>query len=135
VDAEMTRASILALCAATALGGCAGWQRNAVADQENLLAAAGFTVLPATTQDRQTMLAQLPPNRLYQRIEGEHVSYLYPDLVLCRCLYVGSQEAFGRYQQFIVQRQIAGAQLQAAQLQSDFLWDWRPWGGYRGLYY
>ncbi|WP_158746744.1 hypothetical protein [Acidisphaera sp. L21] len=131
----MIRISIVALFCAMALSGCAAYQRDAVGDQENLLSAAGFTVLPATTQDRQTMLAELPPNRLSQRIEGEHVSYLYPDLVLCRCLYVGSQAAFGRYQQIMVQRQIAGAQLQAARLNTDFAWDWGVWGGYRGLYY
>ncbi len=120
---------------AASLGGCAAMERDAVGERENTLAAAGFTVLPATTQARQDMLARLPANHISQRIEGEHVSYLYPDPVVCHCLYVGSQAAFGRFQQVRQQKRIASDQLMAAQMNSDPGWNWGPWGGYGPGFY
>ncbi len=131
----MTQTGMAAVVCVTLLGGCAALQQDAVRDRENLLSAAGFSVRPATTPVQQQALARLPANVVSQRIEGEHVSYLYPDPLICHCLYVGGQEAFGRYQQILTQRQIANAQLQAAQLNSDFAWDWGPWGGYGPAFY
>ena len=118
-----------------ALGGCAAIERNAIGDQENTLAAAGFVVRPASSDIRMSMLRTLPANRISRRIEGSHVSYLYPDPVVCRCLYVGGQAAYGRYQQIAIQQRIARDQMEAAELNSDFGWDWGPWGGYGPGYY
>ncbi len=73
------------------------WQRDAAHDRESLLSASGFTVLPANTPQRQDMLAKLPPNRVSQLIQGDKVSYLYPDPVLCHCLYAGGQQQFAQY--------------------------------------
>ncbi len=106
------------------------WQRDAAHDRESLLSASGFTVLPANTPQRQDMLAQLPPNRVSQLIQGDRVSYLYPDPVLCHCLYAGGQQQFAQYQAYVQQRRIADEQVTAAQLNYDGGWDWGPWGGY-----
>ena len=122
----------LALTAAALLAGCAALQRNAVQDHESLLSASGFTVLPATTADRQTMLTQLPANRVSQIVQGQYVTYVYPDPVLCRCLYTGGQQAFAQYAAYVQQRRIADEQITAAQLNYDGAWDWGPWGGYGG---
>jgi hypothetical protein len=115
---------------ATTLGlaACAIDPGAAITNQENNLSAAGFTVLPANTPARATMLSRLPPTELLQGFEGNRVTYLYADPVVCNCLYAGGQEAFGRYQSQQAQRQIASAQLRAAQLNSDFAWQWGPWG-------
>ena len=114
------------------LTGCAALQRNAVQDRESLLSAAGFTVLPATTADRQAMLTRLPANRVSQIIQGQYVTYVYPDPVLCQCLYTGGQQAFAQYSAYVQQRRIADEQITAAQLNYDGAWDWGPWGGYGG---
>ena len=114
------------------LTGCAALQRNAVQDRESLLSAAGFTVLPATTPDRQAMLTRLPANRVSQIIQGQYVTYVYPDPVLCQCLYTGGQQAFAQYSAYVQQRRIADEQITAAQLNYDGAWDWGPWGGYGG---
>ncbi len=129
------RWTVLVVLAAATLGGCAAMVRDQVSDRENTLAASGFTVLPASTPARQDMLARLPANHISQRIEGEHVSYLYPDPVVCHCLYVGSQEAFGRYQQIAQQKKLAADQLQAAQMNNEMGWEWGPWGGYGPGFY
>ncbi len=127
--------AVFAVGAIALLSGCAAFQQDAITSRENTLSAAGFNVRPAATVSQQGMLARLPANRVSQRIEGEHVSYLYPDPVVCRCLYVGGQAAFGKYQQLLMQQQASAEQLQAAQLNSDFAWDWGPWGGYGPAFY
>ena len=131
----MNRVALMLLASGVALGGCALAQRESAQTTENYLAAAGFTILPASTPARQTMLTMLPPNRVSRRIQGEHVSYLYPDPILCHCLFVGSQDAWGRYLAAAQARRIASDQLQAAQLNNDFVWDWGPWGGYGPGFY
>lgn len=124
------------LCVAPVLlAGCAALERDEIGNKENTLAAAGFVVRPATSDAQTGMLARLPPNRISQRIEGSHVSYLYPDPVNCHCLYVGGQAAYGRYQELAIQQKIAQNQVEAAQLNSDFAWDGGPWGGYGPGYY
>lgn len=132
----MTAKLVGLLCLAPLLlAGCAAIERQEIGDRENTLAAAGFTVQPANTPARTAMLSRLPPNRIYQRLEGDHVSYLYADPVYCQCLYVGSQAAFGRYQQIAIQQRIARDQLEAAQLNDQFGWGWGPWGGYGPGFY
>ncbi len=126
----MIARAAVALCTVAALAGCAALERNAVQDRETLLSAAGFTVLPATTQQRQDMLATLPPNRVSQIIKGDYVTYVYPDPVLCRCLYTGGQQAFAQYAAYVQQRRIADEQVTAAQLNFNGGWDWGPWGGF-----
>ena len=126
---------LTAFLIAASLGGCAALERDSVTNRENDLSAAGFTVLPASTPARQTMLNTLPADRLSQRIEGEHVSYLYPDPLVCHCLYIGSQAAYGRFQQARQQRQIASDQLRASESFNDPGWDWGPWCGYGRNFY
>ncbi len=130
----MPRMALL-LALPLALSACAALQRDEIGDKENTLAAAGFVVRPANSDTQMGMLRSLPANRISQRIEGSHVSYLYPDPVVCHCLYVGGQAAYGRYQQMAIQQRIARDQIEAAQLNSDFAWDWGPWGGYGPGFY
>ena len=130
----MSRLALILLAAAS-LGGCAALERSNVESAENNLAAAGFRVLPATTPERRTMLATLPRDHVSQRIEGEHVSYLYPDPLVCGCLYVGGEAAWIRFQGAAQARQIASDQFQAAQMNQSFGWDWGPWGGYGPGFY
>ena len=123
------------LAAAIALTGCAAIARDNAADTENTLSAAGFTIRPVTTQQQSALVATLPANRISRQINGSHVSYLYPDPINCRCLYVGGEDAYGRFQQLAIQQRIAQEQIQAARLNDDFAWDWGPWGGYGPAYY
>ena len=96
--------------------------------REDLLAAAGFTIRPANTPQRQDLLRTLPPNRFVQRVRGDRVLYLYADPLVCACLYIGDQVAYGRYRQEVFQRRIANDQLLAAQMNENAAWQWGPWG-------
>ena len=124
------RRTVMPLVLAVLLAACAAMERADIADKENLLLAAGFVQRPADTPERRARLAELPPHRFLRRVAGEEVTYLFADPLVCHCLYVGSQAAYGRYQQVALARRIALEQLAAAQMnpQAAMAWGWGPWG-------
>jgi hypothetical protein len=83
-----------------ALGFLAACQtpRQRVINHENDLAAAGFVVRPANTPERRTLLARLPAHKFVQRVKDDQVHYVFADPTVCKCLYVGTQEAYSQYQ-------------------------------------
>jgi hypothetical protein len=50
---------------------------QAVQNKEDMLAAAGFTLVPANTPQRQASLATLPPHKFVHQIRGNNVLYTY----------------------------------------------------------
>ncbi len=125
------RPALSAACALVLLAGLAGCetQQQVVAAKEDSLAAAGFTQIPANTPQRVAMLSRLPPNRFIRRVHGDTVTYVYGDPLVCDCLYVGSQQAYGQYVAVKQQLQIANEQALAAQEYTDAQWNWGGWGG------
>ncbi len=121
---QLPRLATLAACLAVAA--CATPQQR-TENREDLLAAAGFTVQPANTPARVASLRRLPPNKVVQRTRGGTMRYLYADPLVCGCLYVGDQAAFGRYRQEVLQRQLANEQAMTAQM-NQMDWDDGPWG-------
>ena len=75
---------------------------------------------------------QLAPHRFVRQANGDQVTYLYADPLVCNCLYVGDQQAYGRYRQEVFQRKLADEQQLAAIVNEeaawDGPWDWGPWG-------
>lgn len=122
-----TTISSLFFVIAMALGACATTQQI-VSEQENHLAAAGFIQKPANTPGRQAMLNRLPPHHFVRRVRGDSVDYVYADPHVCDCLYVGDQQAYSRYMQYLEQKQIADEQETTAMLYSDPAWNWGMWG-------
>ena len=121
----MPRFTALAACLLAAA--CATPQQRAE-DRENLLSAAGFTARPANTPARIASLRSLPPNKVVQQTRGSTISYVYADPLVCACLYVGDQAAYGRYRQEVFQRRLANEQEMTAQM-NQMNWDYGPWGG------
>ena len=117
-------APVLAAC--LLIAACATPQQRAE-DRENLLTAAGFTARPANTPERVASLRNLPANKVVQRIRGGTVAYVYADPLVCGCLYVGDQAAYGRYQQQVFQRKLADEQAMTAQINQGS-WNEGPWG-------
>lgn len=113
------------------LAGCA---RQIAADQENLLAAAGFRVVPADTPARVASLQSLPAREVVRTTRDGHPVWLYADAEFCRCLYVGGEQAYQSYARLRVQERIASLQAQTAQLNAMSWNGWGPWGpwGRRG---
>ena len=73
-------------------------------------------------------MVSFPECDILRRTEGGKFVYLYADPLVCNCLYVGDQAAYGRYQNEVLQRQIANEQMLAAETYEDASWDWGPWG-------
>lgn len=104
--------------AALAAAGCA--QRMAM-NNERTLAAAGFQMKLATTPERMQQLEALPQRTLTPVPHEGTVRFVYADAKYCRCLYVGDQHAYDRYQRLEFRQRIA-EEREAASM------DWRPWG-------
>jgi hypothetical protein len=104
-----------------------------VGAKEDTLAAAGFTMLPANTTERQNELHQLPPNKFVPKTAGDTTQYVYADPVVCNCLYIGDQKAYGAYRQDVLTKNIVDEQQMTAMTYQDGWdwggWDWGPWGG------
>lgn len=118
---------LAALVACLAIAACASPQERTVA-REDLLSAAGFTVRPANTPERVASLRSLPPNKVVQRTRGGTVRYVYADPLVCACLYLGDQVAYGRYRQEVFRRRLVDEQAMTAQM-NQMDWDDGPWGG------
>ena len=110
------------------LGACATEQQQ-VASKEDRLAAAGFIARPADTPQREAMLQRLPAEYFAKRDVNGHYVYLYGDPLVCGCVYVGSEQAYGRYREQMIQQRLADEQAMTAQLYSDPGWDFGGWGG------
>jgi hypothetical protein len=114
------RLPVLSLCIAVLA--CAA----NVQSREHMLAAAGFTVVPANTPQRQASLTSLPPHKFVRQAHGDKVNYTYADPTVCDCLYAGNEAAYGRYRQDMTRRQIAIEQPTAAEITEEQ--DWKLWG-------
>lgn len=119
-------AFVLAACALL-LAGCLSPQQ-VIGQQEDQLAAAGFEQRPANSAERQDMLKRLPPNQFVRHVDGDNVTYVYGDPVVCNCLYVGTQQAYGAYMRYLQARQLMNEQRAAAMMYSDPAWRWGAWG-------
>ena len=75
---------------------------GAVAAQQpapnNLFTAAGFAVKYADTPEKHAILRRLPPDKLVIRKRGGKTYYVYADPSICRCVYVGTPQAYQAYQ-------------------------------------
>ena len=118
---------LLRLAPLLALAACQSPQQQ-VAQREDNLAAAGFTIRPANTPERQEMLNRLPPHHFVQRGSGDNITFVYSDPLVCDCLYIGDQAAYNRYQAYVQQKNLADQQARTAQMWSDARWNWGPWG-------
>ena len=91
---------------------------------ENMLSAAGFKIVPATTAQQQTHLKTLKPNKVTMLERGGTNYFVFPD-TKSQVLYVGHDAQYQEYQKLRLQKQMAEEQAEAAQLNEE---DWGVWG-------
>jgi hypothetical protein len=125
--AERLRRATVFFLPAAFLTGCETEQQQ-VRSQEDLLAAAGFQAVPAATPARRQQMAQLPAVHLLQRTQSDKFVYFYADPLVCNCLYIGDQAAYGRYRSEVLARQVADEQVLAAESYENAPWVWGVWG-------
>jgi hypothetical protein len=56
------------------------------------------------------MLARLPPNKFVQRVHDDAVQCVCGDPLVCSCLYVGSQQAYGQLKRHDQEQNLADEQ-------------------------
>ena len=103
---------------------------NQVQNKEDMLAAAGFTLVPANTPQRQAALKALPPHKFVPQVRNNVVIFTYADPTICDCLYVGNQAVYDRYRSEVFAKNLANEQQMTAQINEM---NWGPWGP--GWYY
>ena len=121
-----------AAAAALFLAGCASMGS---ANTTSLLTAAGFRARTPETPQQQQIYAALPPYQVQRAtVKGKGVFYVYKD-EKAGIAYVGREQEYQRYQQLVIQQQIAQDQYMAAQMQADAAWGWYGAWGPRGLWW
>jgi hypothetical protein len=67
---------------------------------EPMLSAAGFRVLPADTQEKLQHLNLLEPLKVQYYVgKTGAIHYYMADPYNCHCMYIGSEEAYQKYEQ------------------------------------
>lgn len=117
-------ASILGFCLFT----CGCQTTAGLQNKEDLLSAAGFILQPADTPARLAALKALPPNKFVRKVQAGTVVYVYGDPIVCKCVYFGSQQAYGAYRAMMFQQNIADEQRMTAFMMQDSTFDFGPWG-------
>ena len=116
-------------CALTlGLTACAAIEKSETVQTEKRLAAAGFQMQPAETPEQIANVNAMPQRKLAAHERDGQVFYVYADGENCRCLYVGSQEAYQRYQKLAIEQEIARDQMEAAAMEPVEPLDWDVWG-------
>jgi hypothetical protein len=67
------------------------------------LSSAGFHIQVANDPAGQKVLRALPSHRFVTNGAGDALRYLYAEPEHCVCIFVGTQQAYDRYLQFINQ--------------------------------
>ena len=119
---------LLVSVAAFALTGCAAMRRHEASNSGDLLVAAGFTPKPADTPDRAEKLRTMPPLKMVSQSNDGRLVYRYADPYSCDCLYVGDQQAYGKYKSLAVEQRIADERLEAAEDEESAAMNWGIWG-------
>jgi hypothetical protein len=94
--------SLIALVVVALVAGFAGCATSKATlspqQKENLLQAAGFKVVPATTPDQQQMLKTLPADRVSAIRRKGQLYFVYP-VCAQNLIYVGANSQYLAYQQ------------------------------------
>src|SRR6201996_1287052 len=98
-------AFFLALIASALISGCASPVERAN-EKNDLLAAAGFHIVPVTTDQQRLQLQTLPANRVVQKVKDGKVFFLYADPYACGCLYIGDENAWDAYKREQLQQNL-----------------------------
>jgi hypothetical protein len=99
-----------------------------IQDKEDMLSAAGFVAQPANTPARLAALKALPPHKFVQQVKGNTIVYVYGDPTVCKCVYFGTQQAYGTYRAMVFQQNIANEQQMTAFMAQQASFDFGPWG-------
>ena len=126
------RAAGLTCLVVALLLGCAAIRNAQAMETERVLAASGFKMKFADTSEKLAHLETLTQQKLVAHPHDGAVRYVYADATSCKCLYVGDEAAYQRFQQLAIQQNIADEQREDAAIAEDASMRWGLWGGWNG---
>ena len=117
--------TVIALCAFAV--GCT----NQLQEKQNLAVAAGFRSITPSNAKQQTILTQLPADRVTSVNYEGFTYYVLPDAANNQA-YVGGAAQYQAYQQLRLANRLSQQNLQAAQMNQINSMRFNTWGGWRG---
>jgi hypothetical protein len=112
------------LLVANLLTGCAAHNTQST---EDLLSAAGFNVVIATTPQQLKHLATLPPYKMMRIQRQGKDRYVYADPGR-KLIYVGGLFSYDRYRDMRLAKNVTEEDLQDAKFNAEIASGWNVWG-------
>ncbi len=121
---------VVAVSAVTAAG-CTAIRRENTLQTERTLSAAGFQMKFADDPGRLAETKAIQPQRslVPQNMDGEP-RFVYADAEFCKCVYVGTEKAYQRYQRLALAQKLSQNRLAAAEAEQSASMNWGMWGGW-----
>jgi hypothetical protein len=120
------RATAILSISVLALAACQAIEKEEAQDTEQLLAAAGFHMKEAATPDQLANLQAMTQRQIVIHHQDGRLRYVYADAEDCKCVYVGNERNYDRYQRLSLKEEIAEENMDAS-----LDWDmWGPWPMY-----
>jgi len=105
------------------LPACSSFQETPAQKAQRIdpvLAAAGFHMVTADSSKQQSIFATLPPLKMHYYVAKDgKARYWFADPYECNCVYVGSVNAYQRYQNLRIQQKLVKEEEQTAELNQD----------------
>ena len=111
--------------------GCAS--STPTANQQNMLMAAGFTVITPKDTAQQQKLQSLPPGQLAMINKGGQTYYVFPDAANNRA-FVGGPDQYQALVNYRLSQHLAAEQLATSPAYADPSLGWDSWNGWPGTY-
>ena len=117
----------LAISTLLVTAGCAEIQKSNALGTERELAAAGFQMKFAKTPEQTAKVGSLPQRKLTRTSgpDGRNL-FVWADAADCKCIYVGTEAAYDRYQRLSINQQIA-IDNEMASMNWGVWGAWGPW--------
>lgn len=110
------------------LGGCAT-MTPVISGREQKLAMAGFKTEAIQTPGQEVMAKQLTAFVIVEVPSGATKKYVYWDPKICRCMYVGDQQAWALFQADKTEFSFTSREVKATPYMDKTPWSWGPWEG------
>ena len=120
------RTARIAAILGIAFGGCAAKKEQIAMNTERMLRTAGFELKIADTPENMEKLKGLPQRKIVPYPHEGEMLYLYADAASCKCVYVGTPEAYQRYVEYQVAQGIAENNVKAQQANANATTPYNP---------
>lgn len=129
---SMSRNGLTVVVSLTVLGlfgiGCAAATQRKVMETERLLAASGFQMRIQDSHHENENMKMLPQREIFPEQRDGQTYFVYADEEFCHCIYVGTAEAYQRFSQMSIEKEISEKRLRAARTQANAALSWGAWG-------